>query len=74
MYPGNKRANEDVSIGPNDNKRNRNAPGPTSRPEFRFLVAASDANAIFGRSSCYKSFSTIMITFCFVENCFSMFV
>lgn len=48
MYPGNKRSNEDLSSGPNDNKRNRNA--TSSRTEYRFLIAASDANAIFGRN------------------------
>jgi len=48
MYPGNKRSNEEISLGLNDNKRNRNT--PTTRTEYRFLIAASDANAIFGRN------------------------
>ena len=47
MYPGNKRTNEDMPSGPNDNKRNRNV--PSARTEYRFLIAESDANAIFGR-------------------------
>jgi len=48
MYPGNKRSNEDLSSGLNDNKRNRNA--TSVRTDYRFLIAASDANAIFGRN------------------------
>ncbi|CAF3278212.1 unnamed protein product [Rotaria socialis] len=48
MYPGNKRSNEDLSSGVNDNKRTRNL--SSSRIEYRFLIAASDANAIFGRN------------------------
>jgi hypothetical protein len=48
MYPGNKRSNDEISSGPNDNKRNRNI--SSSRTEYRFLIAASDANAIFGRN------------------------
>ncbi|CAF0958782.1 unnamed protein product [Adineta steineri] len=48
MYPGNKRSNEDISSGLNDNKRNRNI--PSTRTEYRFLIAASDSNAIFGRN------------------------
>ena len=48
MYPGNKRSNEDLSSGLNENKRNRNA--NTVRTDYRFLIAASDANAIFGRN------------------------
>ena len=48
MYPGNKRSNEDIPSGPHDNKRNRNS--TSSRTDYRFLIAASDANAIFGRN------------------------
>jgi hypothetical protein len=48
MYPGNKRSNEDLSSGLNDNKRNRNT--NSTRTDYRFLIAASDANAIFGRN------------------------
>lgn len=48
MYPGNKRLNEDIPSGPNDNKRNRNS--TSTRVDYRFLIAASDANAIFGRN------------------------
>ncbi|CAM4834553.1 unnamed protein product, partial [Rotaria magnacalcarata] len=48
MYPGNKRSNEDLSSVVNDNKRTRNL--SSSRTEYRFLIAASDANAIFGRN------------------------
>ena len=44
MYPSNKRSNEDISSGSNDNKRNRNS--TSSRTDYRFLIAASDANAI----------------------------
>ena len=53
MYPGNKRSNEEMSIGPTDSKRNRNAQTP--RTEYRFLIAASDANAIFGRGEIFRS-------------------
>jgi hypothetical protein len=48
IYPGNKRTNEDLSSGSNDNKRNRSS--TSSRTDYRFLIAASDANAIFGRN------------------------
>lgn len=48
MYPGNKRLNEDLPTGPNDNKRNRNS--TSTRTDYRFLIAASDAHAIFGRN------------------------
>lgn len=48
IYPGQKRSNDDLPIGPHENKRNRNA--PSTRTEYRFLIAASDANAIFGRN------------------------
>ena len=48
MYPGNKRSNEDLSSGLNENKRNRNA--TSVRTDYRFLIAASDAHAIFGRN------------------------
>ncbi|CAF1214929.1 unnamed protein product [Rotaria sordida] len=48
MFPSNKRSNEDVSSGSNDNKRNRNL--SSTRTEYRFLIAASDAIAIFGRN------------------------
>ncbi len=48
MYPGNKRSNEDILSVANDNKRNRNS--TSSRTDYRFLIAASDANAIFGRN------------------------
>ncbi len=55
MYPGNKRSNEDIPSGLNDNKRNRNS--TSSRTDYRFLIAASDANAIFGRNG--ENFQTI---------------
>ena len=48
MHPSHKRPNEDLLSTPNDNKRNRNL--SSSRTEYRFLIAASDANAIFGRN------------------------
>ncbi len=48
MYPSNKRSNEDIPTISNDNKRNRNS--TSSRTDYRFLIAASDANAIFGRN------------------------
>lgn len=48
MYPSNKRSNEDLLSAPNDIKRNRNV--PSSRTDYRFLIAASDSNAIFGRN------------------------
>ncbi|CAF1321205.1 unnamed protein product [Adineta ricciae] len=48
MYPGNKRSNEEILSNPNDHKRNRNA--PSVRTEYRFLIAVSDAYAIFGRN------------------------
>jgi hypothetical protein len=62
MYPGNKRSNDDMSAGPNENKRNRNT--SSSRTEYRFLIATSDANAIFGRSS-YLFFSSYFNSVCF---------
>jgi len=48
MYPNNKRSNDEISSGFNDNKRNRNS--TSTRTDYRFLIAASDANAIFGRN------------------------
>ena len=48
MYPNNKRSNNEISSGFNDNKRNRNS--TSTRTDYRFLIAASDANAIFGRN------------------------